>query len=512
MRALGAAYTTAMGEPAARNTVRVYLAGHDGLYADPLEVTDWVADVEVERPLRSGNTARITLHSEDGQFDPVGGDYADAVRARNAEVRIDMGEVLAGVATHWRVMTGTIVKCIPSYDSPVRTVHLYVIDLADLWVGSYTSPAYALRGTTPTNWTAFEVLADLLDRFGGRAYPADFDLDPASDWELPNTLQFEQMSVLDMCAHVLQPKGYRVWFDYWGRLASGLLVPAGAPAAWPVAMTIPRANVDRIDGPSSEVPTHSRVRVIGADSDHAFGRITDDTLWATGSFTGEFTYGFGTSNVATGGDVLDITITPVLFPPDHTWTIDLGIGGPQGEEFRGGGSVISEIRMTTGNVTDFLTAPHIPIGSESYNAVSERQNATVRFQMHRVAGDPLLPIAFEFDVAGHQSEYVEQPVYAQDWDDALIGRYGHLKGEVEAPAAWNWNDADTIAEQEMTIGTLSENQARVLLNRFDLRPEAGDVVTVEDPGGGAFKLWIRQVQHGARPSSGNTQLVGYVIP
>jgi len=517
MRDLGvdaAAYNAALGEPVSRPCARVYLADHgDGGFADPLEVTAWVASIEVARPLRSGNSARITLHSENGQFDPVGGIYAAAVRARNAEVRIEMGEILAGLPTYWRVMTGTIVECKPTYGRPVRTVVLFVTDLADLWTNAQTSPAYQIRGATPLYWTAFEVLADLLEKFGGFAWPDDFALDALSDWDIMKTLQFDQMSVAQMAAYVMQPKGYRVWFDYLGRLASGLLLPAGLPGAWPIAMVVPRANVRSVDGPSSQDPTSTRIRVIGGEADHPFSRITDDSVWASGSFGAQFRYVVfsGASAITTGGDVLNCDITEVWAPPNLTWTISLGIGGPIGERFRAGASVVSEIRMTTGTIGDFLTAPYVLGGSDLYNDTSDRQNATVRFQMRRALGDPLLTIAFDFDVAGHATEYVYPRVYVQHWNDALIDRFGQLKGEVEGPAVWNWNDGFTVATQEMTIATLSENRSRVLLERLDLRIEAGDVVTIEDPGGGAFALWVREVQHGVTPSRGSTQLSGYVV-
>ncbi|HUU89593.1 MAG TPA: hypothetical protein VM238_00125 [Phycisphaerae bacterium] len=511
MRALGAAYTTALGEPVSRPCARVWLANHGGAFADPLEVTDHVASVELARPLRSGNSARITLHSEDGQFSPVGGIYAAAVRARNAQVRIEMGEILAGVPTYWRVMTGTIVECKPSHGRPLRTVVLFVTDLADLWTNVQTSPAYQIREATPVYWTAFQVLADLLEKFGGFTWPDDFALDALSDWDIVKTLQFEQMSVAQMAAYVMQPKGYRVWFDYEGRLASGLLVPAGLPGTWPIAMMVPRANVRSVDGPSSEDPTSTRIRVIGGEADHPFSRITDDSVWASGLFIGRFLYGRVATVISTGGDVLDLTQTLAFAPPNSTSTISLAIGGPIGEQFRAGASVVSEIRMTTGTIGDFLTAPYVLGGSESYNDTSDRQNATVRFQVHRAMGDPPLDIGFDFDVAGHATEYVYPRVYVQHWNDALIDRFGQLKGEVEGPAVWNWNDAHLVAVQEMAIATLSENRARVLLERLDLRIEAGDVVTIEDPGGGAFKLWVREVQHGVTPSRGSTQLSGYVV-
>jgi len=511
MRTLGAAYDAALAQPVARPCFRVQFAGHGGVFADPFDATQHVAHVEVTRPLRAGNAATILLHSEGGQFDPASGAYALAVMPANAQVRIDLGEVLNGVETFWRVFTGEVASCRPRYGVPVQTVELECLDRAiNPWQHEVTTPNYGISGVTPVGWTAHLIIRDLFERFLGFVWPGDFALDPASDWTLENDLQLQQSAICDAAEAVLAPVGYRLYFDYWGRAASGLLVPAGAPAAWPLNLTVPAENVanDGIDGPTVEPPEATRVQVVGGLADHDLAQIGQDSIWATVRVH-VLAYKaapmqWGLQSVS--GDAFSWT----LGLPIPWSTFNISVNGRREDQYRVGASAVSEIRFVQGNVGLFSTPPYVVFGSESYDPIDERQEAQVRMVFLEPVGTPT-HLEFEFDVSGHQGKPVRPQVYAQAWDDALIGRWDEKRARVDAPACFNWNRAHLVAGQEMTVASLSESQSGIPLCRLDLRIEPGDVVDVENPGGATVRVWVREVFHSCAPDRSETHFEGYVI-
>ncbi len=513
MRALGAAYTTALNQPVARSCWRILLANHGGAFADPLDITDHVSQLEITRPLRDGNSATILLHSETAQYDPINGVYAVAVHTVNAEVRIELGEVLDGVPTYWRVLTGQIVSNRPLYGTPVQTVELEVIDRAvNPWQRQYTSPNYPyVWAATPVGWTAHEIIRDLFERFAGFTWPGDFNLDPASDWLLPHNAQFLQMSLCASASAAIQPKGYRLYFDYYGRVASALLVPTGAPGTWAVALTIPEENIGSpgIDGPIDREPMSTRIQVIGGTADYDMAAISSEDIWATVRVSAELAAGpRGASLMVLDGDVREYVWTPN--PPAGPATLQVWVEGSKGRDYRVGASEVIEARFAFGDATMFAVAPALVAGTEEYRVLIERQWARIDMQFN-LYGLPYPNLDFEFDVGGHHAELLRPQVYTQAWNDALIAIWGESARSVGAPCVFNWLDGELVASQEQTIGSLSRTEARVPLGRLDLRPEPGDVLTIENPRIANLQLWVVRVSHACSHLQSKTRLEGYVI-
>jgi len=498
---VAAQYATLMGHPVARPCWRVRLANHGGGFADPLDVTSSVASVEIRRPLREGNRATIVLRNRNGQFDPLSGTYAAAVRAQNAQVQVDFGETIAGTAYYWRVFTGGIYSCTPTYEVPASEVTLECLDRGrDLWQYIITSPMYEPTGVTPTYWTAHQIIRDLFERFAGLSWPGDFNLDPVGDWTVLGAVQFQQEPLTPAAAKCLQPSGYRLFFDYDGDVSSALLIPAGAPGGWATAGTILDNNIDLpLDGPIDQEPVATRVRVTGGDCDHDLIVIGDHALVGTSRFAVNLPAG---EEHCGGGDCY--YRVPVSAAHWHLW-----LQGPVGEVYRGLCSEVTNLRFGMGSLANFVIAPrviHVDPASDQMHLGMGRHVVEVEME-----AKPGTWIDCEFDVEGHKFETYRPRIYCQDWDDTLITRWGELRGNVDCPTALNWVHANTIAHQEMTIAALSGKVAIVNLKRLDLRVEPGDVWTIENPQAASFKVWVRAVHHAMVPNRGKTKLEGYVI-
>ncbi|HUW96726.1 MAG TPA: hypothetical protein VMW58_13165 [Anaerolineae bacterium] len=513
MRDLGAdavAYAAAQLESVAHPVWRVLLAGHgDGAIDDPLDITPWVDSVEVGRPLRSANGATITINNEAGQFDPISGIYAAAVRAANATVQIEMGERLAGVATYWRVMTGEIHTNSPRYGSATGLVELEVLDRAkNPFQHIITSPLYGPEGATPTLWTAHEVIIDLFERFYGFTWPGDFNLDVLGNWDLLGGAQFSQEAVAVAAAMCLQPSGYRLWFDYEGRVTSGRLIPVGLPATWAeVPFTLPATSIASIDGPVDTEPTSTRVRVIGGTHPEEMVSIADHSVLGTTHFIFKFD-GNNYTIYEANGDVY------YAFEVGERFHLHLWFQGAEEVDWRDLCSEVGPIRYNIGDDTAafWLHLPeviHTDPASDFYHAGMKRH--VVEVSLHVQSIPPPAEIDCEIDVLGHRVEVIHPLVYVQEWSDALIAIWGDNSMSVENPLIQLWDQGALIAEQEMTIATLSHHPVTVTLKRLDLRIEPGDVQPIENPHGADFKMWVRVVSHGAAVGDARTSIEGYVI-
>ncbi len=503
MRALGAAYTTAMALATARPLWRVRASAHGGAFADPFDLTPWVESVEVSRPLREGNAASISLRDPAGQFDPISGTYADAVRAANGTITIEMGEVLAGVPTYWPVMTGQVFSNQPRYDSAEGSVELEILDRAlNPWQYSVTPPLYDATAGTPIYWTAHEIIIDVFERFCGFSNPADFNLDPAGDWTLLGAIQFSQESVGQIALDCLQPNGYRVWFDYDGRLTSGLVIPAGLPGAWAVAGTILAAEIASIDGPNDAEPAATRVRVTGGPAVADMVDIGEMEVLGTTHIRMD-------NSVPTYYDANgDVYSSDMIGPQWYS----VWFQGPEETTYRSFCSGIGPIRYLSGDDTaaTWTTAPHIVYtdpASDDYHAGMKRHVVNVNWHMNPADG----PVDCEVDVMGHRYDIIRPTIYSQEWNDTLIAAWGEKSRSIENPLIYDWTVGALVAGQEMTIASLSARPASVILGRIDLRWEAGDVVNITNPRGATFKLWIVRMSHSAQVSGATTRLEGYVI-
>jgi hypothetical protein len=429
------------------------------------------------------------------------------VRAANAEVQIDFGEVLAGVATYWRVMTGRVHTNYPRYDSNSSTVELEVLDRSpNPWQYSVTSPVYDVFGATPTYWTAHAIIKDLFSTHYGFTDPADYSLAAGGDWTLLGPCQFSQQAVALAAAQCLQPNGYRVFFDYNGDLSSALLVPAGLPAAWAVAGTIPAENIASIDGPEDTEPSATRVRVVGGETDHDLISIGDHEVLGTTRFM-IVRNGLGhlTDSVTGTGDAY--YVVHVGATVWETW-----FKSQSDDDFRDGCSDLYPIRYVAGDDTaaTWTVAPHV----DHVDPTSDVRHGGM--ERHVVNVDctvaiGCLNIDCEYDVRAHPVAYGRQKPYCQAWSDPLIAIWGETAQEISAPLAQHWNRAKIIADQEMTIAGLSVVTAAITLKRIDLQIEPGDVWTIENPNGADFDLWIRSVSHGAGQRNAQTTIDGYVV-
>jgi len=509
MRVLGAAYTTAMGVRQGNPCFRVRLANHGGVFADPLDVTDHVISCEVSRPLRDGNSATIILHSESGQFAPLSGIYELATKANNAQVQIDLGEVIGGVQYFWRVFTGGINACEPGWGIPVAQVTLECLDGGqNWWQQEITSYFYeAGLGSTPLYYTAHEIIKDLFEAYAGLDPFTDFTLDPLSDWPVLGDVQFEQEPLAIAAAKLLQPKGYRLFFDYDGLVSSALLLPAGLPATWAVAGTIAEEDIAILDGPKHVEPLATRVRVTGGTSQEAMVNVADHSVLGTTRYAYDHP---GGNKIYGGSDCYYLVEV-------NAYRIQMWIQGDVKALWREHCSHLAELRFSKSSLADFAIAPvgvvpfvnEVLADSDEYHGGMDRHVACVELD----TGDkPWLWIDLEMDVWGHPYQIISPQVYAQDWDNALIASWGEKGASVEAPIAQDWNDAWRVADLEMTIASLSEFPSTVTLKRFDLRIEVGDVWLVENSRGANFKLWVKQINYGASPKGGITKLTGYRVP
>lgn len=506
MRVVAAGYPTALATPGARPLWRVRLANHGGVFADPLDVTDHVLSVEVTRPLRDGNSATIVLVSETGQYDPLYGLYALAVKTANAEVQIDMGEVLAGVPTYARVMTGRILSCLPRYDVGTGGVELEVVDrVTNPWQYRVTSPYYDLTGATPAFWTAHQIIQDLFERYYNFTWPGDFNLDVAGDWTLLGPAQFTDESVAVMANKLLQPKGYRFFFDYDGDASSAALIPAGPAAGWPILGTVLAHNVERVTGPQDVQPDATRIRILGGGTDHDMVAIGDHSVLATGNYD----VGFGGS---TRGDRSNIGGSDVYYwvKVTNQW-YELWLQAAQKEIWRAYVSHVGPIRYQIGDdtVATWAIAPHVHhVGaSDSYHGGMDRHVANVGLQMALAVAE----VVCEMDVLGHKFEVCRPQVFVQRWDDTLIATWGEIPRDIENPLVQHWNQAVVVGDQELVLAQLSGRPVTVDLKRLDLRIESGDVWTIENPHGTDFPMWVRTVNHGAGGSNASTSFEGYVL-
>ena len=499
MRALGAAYDAIIAGRPTRPCWRVRLANWGGA-PDPLDITDKLVLFDVERPLRSGNAASIRLNNETGLFDPVNGTYALAVQPCNAEVQVDLGEVEGGVAVYNRVMTGEIHAALPNYAGTVAMLDLEVLDRGmNVWQHPITSREYVIAGATPVYYTAHEIIEDLFTHFAGFG-PADFALDPASDWQLDRSVQFEQEGLAVAASKVLQAAGYRMWFDYLGRVTSGLLIPTGLPAAWAVAGTILAENIAQIDGPSAQPPTATRVQAVGGGYPWPMWNIGEATLWASCRWAWS-----GDSNPADWNG--DIRLVEAFGLPGQ---VTLHIWGPEGEgRFYRPDCSYLVITYDIGGPGSFVTAPAIVAATEYYDTALGRQLLDIYFRQ-TIGQDVMMQV----DIWGYPCVQVNHQVFVQNWNETLEARWGERRLTVDSPLIYTWTQGQTVTRQEMTIAELSPFQATVSLKRQDLRIEAGDVWTVENPKGGDVKLWVRNVTHAVAVQAGQarTQLEGYVIP
>jgi hypothetical protein len=494
MRALGAAYDAAVASREARPCWRIQLAGWGGA-PDPLDITDHVALVDVDRPLRDGNSATIRLSNETGQFDPVGGLYAAAVQPANAEVRIDFGEILGGVPTYWRVFTGEIHAAMPDYRTETGMIDLECLDRGiNVWQHTIASPEYYSAGATPAYYTCHQIVEDLFTRFAGFA-PADFNLDPLSDWQLDRAAQFEQEPIASAAGKCLQATGYRMWFDYYGRVTSGLLIPTGAPATWAVAGTILEENIAQIDGPSAQPPTATRVQAVGGGYPWPMWNIGEPTIWATARWG----WGGGPDPGDWSGDIRSTTMGAV------GGQVTLHIWGDPGNIYRSGGSYL-DITYEVGGAGCFTVLPGIVPGTEIYDWALGRQVLDIYFQQ-----TDLMPARIQMDLWGYPMAIVNHQVFVQHWNELLRARWGERRLTIDNPLIYTWTQGDNVTDQEMTVAELSQYPASVMLSRPDLRIEPGDVWTVENPRGGAFTLWVERVIHAANDRTGETRLEGYVI-
>lgn len=528
MRNLGAAYATAVTGLESRPCYRVQLANHGGGYADPLDVTDHVASLEVLRPLREGNSASIVLHSPTGQYDPGTGTYALATMPANAEVQIDMGEIIAGVPTYWRVFTGEIARAKPVYGAPTGQVQLECLDRArNYWQYRVTSPMYSPLGATPTYWTAHEIIYDLFSRYAGFAFPADFSLDPAGDWTVLGAVQFLDQPLCLAAMQVVQPQGYRVYFDYWGRLASALLVPIGEPWTWAVAGTLLEGQIKApMDGPEYQQPAATRILVSGGQYWGTMVSIGEDTVMATSRFAHDYYGWFGHDpywTVRGGGDAYYTG----PFAGFGWGSLEYYLQGPTGKHFKDLGSHVGAYRYDAAcgptGAAAFLVLPVVDrdsilppaAWSDYYNWAADRHCIRVVMQPDWLGilrdFPPYHAVDVEFDIWGHPIENIYPRIYAQDWRDALTTVWGDILGTVEAPVAQKWDQASLVAEQEMAIASISGMPMSVTLNRLDLRPETGDVWTVENPRAADRKFWVKAVRYAAEPKGAATCLEGYAI-
>ena len=499
MRALGAAYTDAVTGRESRPLVRVLLAGHGGAFDDPFDVTDHILSCEVERPLRSANAATIRLVNETGQFDPVSGVYAAAIAPANAEVQIDMGELIDGVATYWRVMTGEIHTADPNYNSDAPTIDLEVLDRGrNPWQYVMTSPLFYDAGTTPVYVTCHDIVRGLFEEFAELVAPGDFNLDPASDWQLDRAVQFEQEALAPAACKCLQAVGYRMWFDYQGRVTSARLIPAGAPGTWAVDGVILDDNVERIDGPSASKPNATRVRIVGGKYPWPMWNIGEPALWASATYRHDDT---GAIPPAVGGGDCYWAEQGIN---DRSWWYH--IQGPIGKSYRMNESYL-EVEYEAGGAADFVTVPRVQPGGEAYNFGWDRQTILIRF--YQTVGTN---VDMTLNVFGYPLTLVNHQVFSQAWDEGMRAQWGETSHVIDNPLIYTWNQGEEVSEQEMTISVLSLLQASVALKRLDLRVEAGDVWTVENPKGADFTLWVRRVSHGVAPERGETFIEGYVIP
>jgi len=499
MRALGAAYDAIIAGRPTRPCWRVRLANHGGGFPDPLDITDKLELFDVERPLRSGNAASIRLNNETGLFDPANGLYALAVQPRNAEVQIDLGETEAGVLTYHRVMTGEIHAAMPNYAGTVAMLDLEVLDRGlNVWQHPITSPEYVIAGATPVYYTAHEIIEDLFTRFAGFT-AADFDLDPASDWQLDRSIQFEQEAIAMAAAKVLQAAGYRMWFNYMGQVTSSLLIPTGAPATWAVAGTILEENVAQIDGPSAQPPTATRIQAVGGRYPWPMWNIGEATLWATCRWAWS-----GGSNPADWNGAIRLVETG-----GTRGQVTLHIWGPEdeGRFYRTPCSYLV-ITYEIGGPGSFVIPPAIVPASEYYHDEWQRQLLDIYFQQ-TIGQDVMMQV----EVWGYPCVQVNNQVFVQNWSEALEARWGERRMVIDSPLIYTWTQGQTVTQQEMTIAELSVFQATVALKRHDLRIEPGDVWTVENSKGGNIKLWVKTVTHAVAVQAGQarTQIEGYVI-
>jgi len=190
--------------------------------------------------------------------------------------------------------------------------------------------------------------------------------------------------------------------------------------------------------------------------------------------------------------------------------VTLHIWGPEGEGrfYRPDCSYLA-ITYDIGGIGSFVVPPAIVPGSEYYDTALQRQLLDIYFRQ-TIGQDVMMQI----DIWGYPCVQVNHQVFVQNWNETLEARWGERRLTVDSPLIYTWTQGQTVTQQEMTIAELSPFQATVSLKRQDLRIEAGDVWTVENPKGGNVKFWVKTVTHAVAVQAGQarTQLEGYVIP
>ena len=499
MRALGAPYTAAMLEPTRRPVWRVQVTGWGGV-PDPFDLTPWVTGIAIRRSLREiVPECDITLNNGDGEFDPLAGVYAAVIAPGDPVFTVEMGEVLAGVPTYWTVYTGRVVSHSSPYDTTGSETSLRLGPRSrDLTSVQTTSGLYGADGMAPATWQANDIVEDLFTRHGGLA-PADFNLSalafPIGD------VQFDNANLLEAAAQCLQPKGYRLWFDYDGRLTSGLLIPA----AFASVLTIPAGAVERVPEITLQPPVANRIMVAGGPAETLRPEVGEGQEWAKSSYGWDHP---GDHNQLGGGDCEEYKLECPEGALNY-YGARYRMVGPQGQHFRR--SFITNITFQSLNIWPaFNVTPDIDY--EWWNDVEERQECFVMWESFRGPGEDGMIIAFTFEVWGYPYQWVRPSIDVQTWDDDLIVAYGERKRTVQAPLAHDYDLAERVANDELILAQKSVLPGSATLRGCDLRIEPNDVVTITRPTGGAFDLWVHSLRLGCGPAGVETMLEGYCLP